>query len=262
MSSPEPPAPRTGDLETNRRIAYVERNSTHRSVWGRYLPLALFGLMLAGVYATGLYRYLSLESLRQNASALTGLVHEHRLAAAVGFVVVYAGSVALSVPGAVALTVAGGFLFGSILGTGLVLLAATLGAIILFFVARSAFGAGLARSVGGTIQKLEAGFRRDAFNYLLFLRLLPIFPFWLVNLAAALLGVNLRTFVIATAIGIVPGSFVYVQLGAGLGDALLVGPLPSLASVFTPKLMIAFAGLALLAVLPVIYKRLKGDPSA
>jgi len=156
------------------------------------------------------------------------------------------------------LTITGGFLFGSIVATVLVVVAATLGATLVFLIARSALGDPLRARAGPFLQRMEAGFQEDAFNYLLVLRLIPIFPFWIVNLVPAFLGVPLRTYVLGTSIGIIPGSFVFASVGAGLGSVLDSGQAFSPASVLTPQVVIALVGLALLALLPVAYRKWKG----
>ncbi len=134
--------------------------------------------------------------------------------------VVYVAVVAISFPGAGALTITGGFLFGAALGTALASVAATIGATLIFLIARTSLGALLAERAGPRAQKLRQGFQEEGFSYLLFLRLVPLFPFWLVNLAAALFGMRLLTYVAATAIGVVPATFVFAYFGHGLGTAL------------------------------------------
>ena len=164
---------------------------------------------------------------------------------------------ALSVPGAAVLTVAGGFLFGALEGTVLVVIGATVGATLLYLAAKTALGDALRARAGGLVHKLEAGFRENALSYLLVLRLVPLFPFWLVNLAAAVLGVPPATYVLGTFVGIIPGSYVYASVGAGLGSVFDQGGEPSLKGALTPQVLVALVGLALLSLVPVAYKRLK-----
>ncbi len=238
----------------------------------RLLPLLLLLAAAAIVFATGLHELVSLATLRRHRAALLLLVAEHPVAAAGLFVAVYKLTdllargapasemfrfVALSIPGAVVLTLCGGFLFGPWLGTGLVVLGATGGAVLLFLVARSALGEPLRARAGPWLSRLAEGFRADAFNYLLALRLVPVFPFWLVNLVPALLGVRLSTFALATAIGIVPGSLVYASLGAGLGVVLERGEEPDLGLLLEPALLLPLFGLAVLALVPVLWRRLR-----
>jgi uncharacterized membrane protein YdjX (TVP38/TMEM64 family) len=162
------------------------------------------------------------------------------------------------VPGAAILTIAGGFLFGTWVGGLCAVIGATLGATAIFLAARAGL-AGLAHRAGRFVGKLEAGFRADAFNYLLVLRLVPIFPFWLINLVPALVGVRLPTYMLATFLGIVPGTFVYASLGNGLGSLVEE---PDLAIIFKPSLFLPIVGLALLALVPVGYKHWRGKKLA
>jgi uncharacterized membrane protein YdjX (TVP38/TMEM64 family) len=168
--------------------------------------------------------------------------------------VAYAALVALSVPGAAVLTIAGGFLFGTWVGGLSAVVGATLGATAVFLAVRAGLG-GLAQRAGRFVGKLEAGFRANAFNYLLVLRLVPIFPFWLVNLVPALVGVRVATYILATFLGILPGTFVYASLGNGLGSLVEE---PDLAIIFKPSILVPIVGLALLALIPVGYKRWRG----
>src|SRR3984893_6420598 len=216
----------------------------------RVLPLGL--LVAAGIVfmLAGGSRYLTFSALARNHDWLCGLVQQWGVLAAFVYIMVYATLVALSVPGAAILTIAGGFLFGTWVGGLCAVIGATLGATAIFLAARGGLG-GLAQRAGRFAGKLEAGFRADAVNYLLVLRLVPIFPFWLVNLVPALVGVRLPTYVLATFLGIVPGTFVYASLGNGLGSLVEE---PDLAIIFRPSLLVPIVGLALLALVPVGYK--------
>lgn len=199
----------------------------------------------------GGYRYLTFAALAENRDWLCGLVQHWGFLAALVYIAIYGLLVALSVPGAAILTIAGGFLFGTWIGAMCAVIGATLGATALFLAARAGLG-GLAQRAGRFVGKLEAGFRANAFNYLLVLRLMPIFPFWLVNLVPALVGVSLPTFAIATLLGIIPGSVVYASLGNGLGSVVEE---PDPAIIFEPRILLPIIGLALLALVPVGYKR-------
>ena len=226
----------------------------------RILPLLLLVTALALVWATGAHEALSLETLRRHRAFLLGFVAERPILAAAGYVLVYAATTALSIPGALVLTLAGGFLFGTLWATCLVVVGATTGAVLLFLIARTALGEPLRARAGPWLTKMAEGFRADAFNYLLVLRLVPLFPFWLVNLVPALLGVPLSTFALATAIGIVPGSLVYASVGAGLGVVLERGEEPDLGLLFEPAVLLPLLGLAALALLPVAWRRLRARP--
>jgi uncharacterized membrane protein YdjX (TVP38/TMEM64 family) len=163
----------------------------------------------------------------------------------------------MSLPGATIMSVAGGFLFGIAAGTAFALVAATLGAVLLFLAARSAFGDFLHARAGPFVRRMKEGFRDNAFNYLMFLRLVPAFPFWAVNLAAALLGVPLVTFFVATAIGIIPGTLVFVTFGSGLGNIFDSGGEVRLTDVLNPTLVAALVGLGLLVLLPIALHKWK-----
>ena len=141
-------------------------------------------------------------------------------AAVAGYVALYIAVVALSLPGGAVLTITGGVLFGVVIGGAAALVGATIGAICIFLIARSAVGEHLVRRAGPLAERLAEGFRADAFSYLLFLRLVPLFPFWLVNLVPALCGVRLATFAAATAIGIIPATFAFAFVGAGLDSVI------------------------------------------
>jgi uncharacterized membrane protein YdjX (TVP38/TMEM64 family) len=217
----------------------------------RLVPLGL--LLAAGIafIAIGGRQYLTFAALAENRDWLCGLVQRWGLVAGLLYIAVYAGLVALSVPGAAVLTIAGGFLFGTWLGTLCAVIGATLGATGIFLATRAGLG-GLAQRAGPLVGKLEAGFRADAFNYLLVLRLVFIVPFWLVNLVPALVGVRLSTFILATFLGIIPGTFVYASFGNGLGN--VVGE-PGLGVLLRPSVIGPIIGLVILSLIPVGYRR-------
>ncbi len=223
----------------------------------RLLPLGVLLAALVVAFALRLDRYLSFEQLAAHREWLLAEVARLGLVAPVLFVLVYAAATGLSIPGATILTLTGGFLFGTLAGTAIVVIGATLGAAIVFLVARTAFGDALRARAGPFIRKLEDGFRANALNYLLVLRLVPLFPFWLVNLVPAFLGVRLSTFVVGTFIGIIPGAFVYASLGSGVGALIESGERPDLGIIFTPRVLLPLVGLAVLALLPVAYKWLQ-----
>jgi uncharacterized membrane protein YdjX (TVP38/TMEM64 family) len=207
------------------------------------------------VFAFGLQDRLSCAALRDNRAWLGDWVATHRLLAILGFMALYAAAVALSVPGAAILTVAAGFLFGTFAATAMVVAAATAGATVLFLAARSAFRDLLQARVGPWLAKLQRGFAENELSYLLFLRLVPLFPFFVVNLVPAFLGVRLRSYVVATFFGIIPASLVFASLGDGLGGQFDAGRDCSLGNALTPQIILALVGLALLALVPVVYKR-------
>ncbi|NJO32713.1 MAG: TVP38/TMEM64 family protein [Rhodospirillales bacterium] len=221
----------------------------------RLVPLAVLAALIAAAFALGLNQYLTLDMLRDNRAALLDIVRSNAALAGAAFVAVYAAVVALSLPGAAIMTLAGGFLFGVPLGASLTVLGATVGATVLFLVARSAFGDILRQKAGPFLSRMAEGFEKNAFNYLLFLRLVPAFPFWAVNLAPALLGMRLVPFIVATGLGIIPGTVVFSAFGAGLGEIFDAGGDASLRNVLSPPLLAGLIGLGLLALLPIAVRR-------
>lgn len=207
---------------------------------------------LAAFFLLGGPRWLSLEALQANRERLSAFTGEHYAAVLVGAALVYAAVTALSFPGAVVLTLAAGFLFGPWVGTAVVVAGATVGATLAFLGARYVFADAARRKMGPRLRRLAAGFEADGFSYMLFLRLVPVFPFWLVNLAPALTPLGTRTYVAATAIGIVPGSFVYCYLGARLST------LRSLSDVYRdPRWLVALGMLAVLSLAPVAWRKFR-----
>lgn len=231
--------------------------------WGRlggarrFVPLGLLVVGLAAFFVLGFDRYLSLGALRENREDLCAFVGSNAVAASAIFFVLYALMTALSVPGGVVLTIVGGFLFGIVWGSVLVIAGATVGAVGIFLAARTALGDVLRRRAGPWIARLETGFRRDAVSYLLMLRLVPVAPFWLVNLVPAFLGVPLFTYAWTTLVGIIPGTVVYIAVGNGLGATLDAGVEPDLGIIFQPAVLLPLVGLALLALLPVAVRTLR-----
>lgn len=247
----------------------------------RLLPLAVLAAAAALFWWYGGLGYFTLQKLAEHRETLLAWVLQNYAAALAGYTALYALIVALSLPAAAPLTLAGGFLFGWLVGGLATVAAATCGAAAIFILARTALAGPLARQAGPWLDKLRAGFQEDAIGYLLFLRLVPAFPFWLVNLAPALLGVSLRDYVVATFIGIIPGTFAFALTGAGLGSVLAAhqeayagcvaqNPAPGAcsfgldpSSLLTPKLLIAFAALGVIALIPAMVKRFwHGRPGA
>jgi len=224
--------------------------------WRRWIPLLLLAAGLAAVLAFDLERFLSFEALQRHRAWLVAQVDAHPVQTGALFFIIYATAIALSVPGGAVLSIAGGCLFGTAFGSGLIISAATVGACIIFLAARTALRDVLRRRAGPFLQRMEQGFLKDAFHYLLVLRLVPLFPFWLVNLVPAFFGMSLRSYALATLIGIAPASIVFASLGSGLGSLLDAGQTPDLGILFTPRLLLPILGLALLALTPVVYRRL------
>lgn len=226
---------------------------------GRVVPLVVIIAALIAFLSIGLGEYVSFTALKEHRETLSSFVDANSVWAALLFIMLYVVVTAVSLPSGAIFTIAAGFLFGSYFGTIYVIIGATLGATCLFLAARTALGDLLRARAGIWLQRMEQGFRDDALSYLLFLRLVPLFPFWLVNLVPAFLGFPLKTYVVGTAIGIIPGSFVYASLGNGLGAVLDAGKTPDLGIIFHPDILIPIVGVAILSLIPIVYKKFKRD---
>jgi uncharacterized membrane protein YdjX (TVP38/TMEM64 family) len=220
------------------------------------LPAAVAAAVVAA-YGLGAADLLSLETLRDHRGDLMAFVNHNAVLAVLAFMVAYAAATAVSLPGGAMLSIAGGFLFGSVLGTLWIVVGATAGAVGVFLAARSVLARPLRAKAGPWLKKLERGFQENAFNYLLTLRLVPLFPFFVVNLVPAFLGMNLRTYTVGTAVGIIPGAFVFASVGAGLDSVFPTDGDISAAGALTTEVVVAMVGLAALSLLPVAYKALK-----
>jgi uncharacterized membrane protein YdjX (TVP38/TMEM64 family) len=242
-----------------------------RSPLRRFWPLIAIILLAVLVYAMGWHRELSLETLVRHRAAIEAFLADHYAAALALFVALYIAAVALSVPGAVWLTISGGFLFGSVLGTMASMVGATVGATLVFLITKTAFGEHLVRRAGPLAARVADEFRSNAFSYLLFLRLVPVFPFFLVNLVPAVLGIGIVPFVAATALGIIPATFAFASVGAGL-DSVISAQETSyeaclatgradcrldfdLGAALTPQVWGALVALGALALIPVVLRR-------
>ena len=233
-----------------------------RSPLKRYLPIAAVVGGLGLGYALGLHQYFSLDYLKGARESLLATVENNFVLSSVAFVAIYAAATAVAFPAASVLTVFSGFLFGWLWGGALTAVAATLGATVLFLAAKTAFGDVLREKAGPAVKKLASGFEENAFSYLLALRLAPIFPFFVINIAPALFGVKLRDYVIATFFGILPGTFAYAYLGQGLDSVLAAaaasGGSVSVSDLVTPQITIAFLALGAVALIPTIVKKVRG----
>ena len=225
----------------------------------RIAPFSLIAVAIVLFFVLEFDGYLSFEALEENRHALLAWRDRNQVAAVLVFIIGYVVAVALSLPGAIWLTISGGFLVGTLFGTVYAVIAATIGATLIFLAARYALGDYLRGKAGPMIRKMEDGFHKNALSYLLFLRLTPVFPFWLVNLVPAFLGVPLSTFIIGTFFGIIPLSAVYASVGNGLGAVIDAGRSPDLSIIFDPAIIGPIIGLAILALLPAVYKFMKGS---
>lgn len=221
----------------------------------RFIPLILIAAILAAAAVTGLQHELSWQALASRQAELAELVAARPLLAALAYVAIYTGLVAVSFPGSVIVTVAGGLLFGTALGAALTVISATVGATLLFLAARGVLAPFLAARARPFLARIGPRLARDGFSYLLALRLVPIVPFWLVNFAPALLGMRVAPFVLATFIGIIPGTVVFTSIGAGVGDVLSAGGRPDLSVIFSAPVFLPLLGLATLSLLPVFLRR-------
>jgi uncharacterized membrane protein YdjX (TVP38/TMEM64 family) len=221
----------------------------------RILPLAALAAACALYFVLGGERHLTFDALAQNRAALEAWVASIGPASILVYVLVYVAATALSLPGAAILTMAGGFLFGVGWGASAALVGATLGASAVFLIARTSLGALIERHARGRIKTLESAFRAHAASYLLVLRLVPLFPFWLVNLAAGSLGMRLPTFVVCSFFGMAPGALIYAGLGGELGEIIDAGTTPDLHVMFAPRVLLPLLALAALALLPAFLRR-------
>ena len=247
----------------------------------RWLPLVLLAALACVVVAMDWHKLLTLKNIGLNYEVLRHYIM-HNLAIAIAlYAAIYVSVVALSLPGALPLTLAGGLLFGGVIGTCATTVAATAGATIVFLIARSSLGE-VSSTVGPWLAKLRDGFKENALSYLLFLRLVPAFPFVVVNLASAVLGVPLRTYVIGTFLGIIPGTIAFSVAGAGLGSVIkaqnrsyhaCLAKMPSASdlvcaykidtsALVTKELILAFALLGIAALVPVVLKKWRARHAA
>jgi uncharacterized membrane protein YdjX (TVP38/TMEM64 family) len=226
--------------------------------WRRFLPVAVIVAGIVAYFALGLHRYVSFDTLREHRAELVAWVADHRMLAIGVFFVAYVLIIAFSLPVGTLGTLLGGFLFGIVMGTALSVIAATLGATLVFLAARGAFADALRRRAGDWFARMEDGLNRHAFSYLLFLRFVPVFPFWLINIAPAFFRVPTRTFALTTFLGIIPGTAVYASVGAGLDKVFDAGRTPDLDTLRDPNLYLPLAALALLSLGPVVWGWLRG----
>jgi uncharacterized membrane protein YdjX (TVP38/TMEM64 family) len=252
----EPSAPEEERLAT--------RGPAARTGWSaarRYLPLALIVLLLGLGYAFGVQDHITLSELGERRDALKAHVDAHFVRSIAIYLAVYTVMAAIAFPAQSVVSVIGGFLFGWQAGAAAIAVGATVGASLLFLATRSAFGDFLRRRAGGIAAGVAEGFRTNAFGYLLVLRLAPVFPFFLVNIVAALCDIRLRSFVLATFFGILPGVFAYAWLGEGVDSVLVAaraaGREPSVADLLTPQITFAFFALAAVAALPLLIRWLR-----
>jgi len=235
----------------------------------KWAPVTLLVIALGSAWGFGWFDYLTLSNLIKHRMELMEFVVSHLYLGLLTYILIYAALVAISFPGASLLTIISGFLFGGILAGIATIFAATMGAVVIFLIARSSFGSLLAKKTGPFIKKMVDGFQQDAFEYLLMIRLTPVFPFWVVNIVPALLNMRVLPYAIATFIGIIPGTFAYAFIGAGLDSIIAAQEAANpgcaevgtcqidVSALLTPGIIIAMFGLAFISILPVIIKRVR-----
>ena len=240
----------------------MEPETGGRLALKRWLPAALLLSVLALFFLLGLDKHLTFASLRENHGLLQEWVRRLGWKAPILYILLYIAVVTFSIPGAGVMSLTGGFLFGALPATLFIVAGATTGASVLFFIAKTSLGEPFRQRAGPWMKRMEAGFAENALSYLLVLRLVPLFPFFIVNLVPAFLGVPFPTYALATLIGIIPATFVLASVGAGLSSVLEAGGDFSVGSIFTPQVLTALIGLAVLALIPAAYKKLKARKGA
>jgi uncharacterized membrane protein YdjX (TVP38/TMEM64 family) len=218
----------------------------------KIILIAAFIGAIAAFYFLDLGHYLTLEGLKENLGRLDRYYEQNTQLMILGFIGVYIIVVALSLPGATILTLSAGAIFGSVNGTLIVNVGATLGAVLAFLAARFVFRDWVQEKFGEKLKPFNEGFSKNALNYILFLRLVPLFPFFLVNLVSGLTQVRLRVYLLGTMFGILPGSFVYANAGSNLAR------INSLSEIASVEVLGAFALLGVFVLIPTIYKRIQG----
>jgi len=250
------------------------KTDSPKSPLKKWLPLIVIAFLLGIGYWAGIFDHFGLSSFIKHRQVLDDFVGANFLLAALGFIVLYAALVAISFPGASFLTIASGFFFGGFLGGMFAVIGATIGAIIIFTIAKTSFGDFLKEKAGPFVNKMVEGFKEDAFQYLLTLRLVPVFPFWVLNIVPALLDMKVRPYVLATFLGIIPGTFTYAYIGTGMDSVIadIAKNQPNcvedgdcyvnLGSLVTTEILIAITMLGIISILPVIIKKIRGDKHA
>ena len=223
----------------------------------KFIPILIIIILMVAVYFSGVLQYFTFEKLQLHRQQILELVSDRFFLSSALFISLYIVVAALSLPIGALLSITGGFLFSQPFSTIYIVIGASIGASIIFLAAKTALGDILKKNSEGLLAKIEAGFRKDGVSYLLFVRLVPIFPFWLINLAAAFLGVPFRTFFWTTFVGIIPGTFVFSQAGAGLGAILDANEGFSIHGIFNWQVKIALIALGIFALIPIVIKKFK-----
>jgi len=244
-------------MSIDMNTSMTEESKDTKTIGGHLKSFAPLIILLGGLgfaLSQGWHNYLTLESFAQNIGWLDAQIAKNFFLVLIAFALVYAAATAFMVPASF-LTISGGVLFGLAFGTGATVLGATIGASILFMAARTSIGESLRSIVGPFLEKMQAGFNEDALSYMFALRLIPAFPFAVVNIAPAILGAKFRDYFITTLFGIIPGTLAYTWIGVAVGDTLRAGgdvDIATLAGNFIP----AFIALGVVALIPVAYKKI------
>lgn len=225
----------------------------------KWIPILVIIAFMSAAYFLGLPEYFSFEMIKKNRNTLLTQIDTHPVLMPCLYILLYIIVIALSLPGGTILTLIGGFLFGIPWATFYVVIGATIGATLIFLAARTALGDILRKKAGPFLKKMEGGFQKNAASYLLFLRFIPLFPFWLVNIAPAFFNVHIGTYIWTTFVGILPGSYIYTQAGRGLGAIFESGETFSINTIFNNQMKLALVLLALFSLIPILVKRIKHD---
>jgi len=240
---------KTTIMESRMAHSDTTAHDSPSSSMGKILTGIVFLIGIGGFMYFDLGQYLSLDSIKANRTLLLNYTESHFALAVTVFILVYILQTTLSLPGGAILTLTGGFLFGSVTGTFIVNIGATVGATLAFLAARYILRDWVERKFGDRLNAIQSGFAKNAFSYLMTLRLIPAFPFFLVNLVSGLTRINLSTYIMATSLGIIPGSFVFAFAGRQLGS------INTLSEIASPPVLLAFTFLGLLALMPIAYRK-------
>ncbi|MFI4936671.1 MAG: TVP38/TMEM64 family protein [Caulobacterales bacterium] len=231
-----------------------------RTRWARFIPLVLIAALLAVLVASGELKHLSLSELADHRVALTAFVQRHPIASLAAYFALFVLVIVACVPGPSVMAVSGGFLFGTWIGGAATLAGGVVGSVIVFLACRTAFGDWAAHRAGPMVARVEAGFSRNAFSYLLALRLMPVAPFFLVNISAGLARIRLSTLILATVIGSAPSSFIFAGLGSGLGELFQRHVKVDASLLARPQIIVPLGALALMSLAPAAWRLWRARP--
>ena len=217
----------------------------------KLLIILILVTVIVGIKLSGIGDYLTLDSIKENKDILVGLAESNTVVFVLGFILTYIGVVIFQIPGATILTLLAGAIFGPYLGTLWVNIGASIGSLFAFLAARYILRDVVNAKFGSRLEEFNGGVAEHGFNYILFLRLVPLFPFFLINVVAGVTGVKTRDYFLATVVGIIPGSFVYCNVASALWAV------NSVADLVSGKILVSFGLLGLLALVPIVHKRIR-----